>query len=82
MKYYEERGHRVKRTLNLVLGFALLQACFFSQDFGLIRSLPGKVEVFPAEVPVSSSLAVNGTAQVQSLYDSLRAKVEMFVDEI
>jgi len=61
----------------LISGFALLQACFFSQDFGLIRSLPGKVEVFPAKVSVGSGLAVKGVAQVQSLYDSLRAEVEM-----
>ncbi len=60
----------------------LLQARFFSQDFGFVRPLPGKVEVFPAEVSVSSGLAVNGATQVQSLYNSLRSEVEMLLDEI
>ena len=59
MKYYEEREHSAERTLDLASRFALLQACFFSQDFGLVRSLPGQIEVFPAEMPVSSSLAVH-----------------------
>lgn len=38
----------------------------------------GRSEVFPAKMSVSSSLAVNGTAQVQSPYDSLRAKVALY----
>jgi len=72
------RDIALKGLLIWFWGSALLQACFFFYDLGLIRSLPGQVEVFPAKMPTIGSLTVNGAAQVQSLYDSLKAKVALY----
>jgi hypothetical protein len=65
----------------LDFGYGLLQPGFFSQYVGLVRSLPGQIQVSSAKMAVGGSLTINGTAQVQSPYDRLRTEVEMLADE-
>lgn len=57
-----------------------LQVLF--QRFRLVCAFPGEVGIFAAEVAVSCGLAVNGTAQIESLYNRGGTEVEVFCNDL
>lgn len=52
------------------------------QCFRLVCAFPGEVGIFTAEVTVGSGLAVNGTAQIESLDDRGGTEVEVFCNDL
>src|SRR5579872_1010098 len=60
----------------------LLQSSFFSQLCSFVGSFPSEVFVAAPEVSVCRGLAVNRTAQIQRLDNSLRGQLEVFTDQI
>ena len=50
------------------------------QLFHLVQSLPGKIQIQSAEVPVGSCLLVDRSAQIQHFDDACRAQIEVRSD--
>ena len=45
-----------------------------------VQFLPGEIQIWTAEVPVSRGLSVNRPAQVEHFDDSVRSEIELFFD--
>ena len=55
---------------------------FLTAPSNCVSRFPGKVRILAPKVPVSSSLTINRTLQIEHVYQALGAQVEVLADQV
>ena len=78
MRLYVEISLPGRAHIGLGLSFA---QPLLAQSGRFVRGFPGEVGIFAAEVPVSSGLLINRTAQLERLDNPFRGKLEVLREQ-